>query len=47
MSCRIERLAPHHEREGFDCGETALNEFLRKQAGQQQRRAGKTYVAHR
>lgn len=46
MSIRIERLASHHGRESFDCGETALNEFLRKQAGQQQRRGfGKTYVA--
>lgn len=42
----IERLAAHHQREKFDCGDTALNEFLRKQAGQQQRRGfGKTYVA--
>lgn len=46
MSRRIERLAAQHERENFDCGETALNDFLRKQAGQQQRRGfGKTYVA--
>jgi GNAT superfamily N-acetyltransferase len=46
MSIRIERLAAHHERKNFDCGETPLNEFLRKQAGQQQRRGfGKTYVA--
>lgn len=35
-----------HRREGFDCGDAALNEFLLRQAGQQQRRGfGKTYVA--
>ncbi|MDD5035011.1 MAG: GNAT family N-acetyltransferase [Methylococcaceae bacterium] len=43
---RIELLAAHHSREGFDCGEPALNQFLRQQAGQQQRKGlGKTYVA--
>jgi GNAT superfamily N-acetyltransferase len=42
----IELLTSRHCREGFDCGEAALNEFLRRQAGQQQRRGfGKTYVA--
>ena len=46
MTLLIERLAAHHGRESFDCGEEALNTFLRKQAGQQQRRCfGKTYVA--
>lgn len=46
MGVRIERLAAHHARESFDCGESALDEFLCKQAGQQQRRGfGKTYVA--
>jgi len=46
MKLRIERLAAHHQREAFDCGNPALNEFLRKQASQQQRRSfGKTYVA--
>ena len=46
MKIRIERLAAHHQREQFDCGNPALNEFLHKQAGQQQRRGfGKTYVA--
>ena len=46
MSIRIERLNARHGRSHFDCGDTALNEFLRKQAGQQQRRGfGKTYVA--
>lgn len=46
MARRIERLASHHERTGFDCGEPALNQFLRQQAGQQQRKGlGQTYVA--
>ena len=46
MSVSIERLAAHHVRTDFDCGEDALNDFLRKQAGQLQRRGfGKTYVA--
>lgn len=43
---RIELLAAQHPRNGFDCGEPALNAFLQQQAGQQQRRGfGKTYVA--
>ena len=43
---RIELLAPQHQRNGFDCGEPALNAFSQQQAGQQQRRGfGKTYVA--
>lgn len=42
----IQLLAARHHREGFDCGDVALNEFLLRQAGQQQRRGfGKTYVA--
>lgn len=42
----IQLLGAQHRREGFDCGEAALNEFLLRQAGQQQRRGfGKTYVA--
>ncbi|MDQ5889151.1 MAG: hypothetical protein QG667_2445, partial [Pseudomonadota bacterium] len=42
---RIELLAVSHQRNGFDCGEPALNAFLQQQAGQQQRRGfGKTYV---
>jgi predicted N-acetyltransferase YhbS len=42
----IRLLDAQHRREGFDCGDTALNEFLLRQAGQQQRRGfGKTYVA--
>jgi len=46
VAARIELLEARHRREGFDCGNAALNEFLRRQAGQQQRRGfGKTYVA--
>lgn len=42
----IQLLGAQHSRDGFDCGEAALNEFLLRQAGQQQRRGfGKTYVA--
>lgn len=42
----IQLLDTRHRREGFDCGDVALNEFLLRQAGQQQRRGfGKTYVA--
>lgn len=42
----IRLLDAHHRRAGFDCGDAALNEFLLRQAGQQQRRGfGKTYVA--
>ena len=42
----IQLLDAKHRRDGFDCGDAALNEFLLKQAGQQQRRGfGKTYVA--
>ncbi|MDD5389325.1 MAG: GNAT family N-acetyltransferase [Gallionellaceae bacterium] len=43
---RIELLNARHCRDGFDCGEPALNDFLLRLAGQQQRRGfGKTYVA--
>lgn len=42
----IRLLDTQHRREGFDCGDAVLNEFLLRQAGQQQRRGfGKTYVA--
>lgn len=46
MTFRIELLDGRHRRDGFDCGHVALNDFLRRQASQQQRRSfGKTYVA--
>lgn len=42
----IQLLGAQHNRAEFDCGDAALNEFLLRQAGQQQRRGfGKTYVA--
>lgn len=42
----VQLLGAEHRREGFDCGDAALNDFLLRQAGQQQRRGfGKTYVA--
>jgi len=45
MAPRIELLEARHGREDFDCGNEALNDFLRRRAGQQQRRRfGKTYV---
>lgn len=45
MASRIELLGTQHCRDGFDCGNEALNDFLRRLAGQQQRRGfGKTYV---
>lgn len=46
MTWRIERLADHHQRAGFDCGQAVLNAFLQRQAGQLSRKGfGKTYVA--
>ena len=45
MALSIELLEARHEREDFDCGNDALNDFLSRRAGQQQRRGfGKTYV---
>ena len=45
MAPRIELLEARHGREDFDCGNDVLNDFLRRRAGQQQRRGfGKTYV---
>ena len=46
MKWRIEPLHPRHERDAFDCGEEALNQFLRRYARQQQtRNLNRTYVA--
>ena len=46
MPVPIELLAAHHQRQGFDCGEPGLNEFLQRQASQLGRKGfGKTYVA--
>lgn len=45
MAFRIELLDGHAGRGSFDCGVAALNEFLSRHAGQQQRKGfGKTYV---
>lgn len=46
MATRIALLDARHRLDAFDCGNDVLNDFLRRQAGQQQRRGfGKTYVA--
>ncbi len=46
MGLRMTGLAAHHDRLDFDCGEPALNEFLRKLARQQAGRDfSRTYVA--
>ena len=46
MPVAIERLAAHHQRQGFDCGEPLLKKFLERQTGQLGRKGfGKTYVA--
>jgi ribosomal protein S18 acetylase RimI-like enzyme len=42
----IELLDASHDREPFDCGDPALNEYLKKYARQNQERGiGRTYVA--
>ncbi len=42
----IHLLNSAHRRDGFDCGDSALNEFLLRQSGQLQKRGfGKTYLA--
>jgi ribosomal protein S18 acetylase RimI-like enzyme len=46
MAVRIELLGDHAGRDGFTCGVAALDEFLARRAGQQQRKGfGTTYVA--
>ena len=41
----VEPLAKHHDRQGFCCGSDALDNWLRKQAGQEQRRnISRTFV---
>lgn len=45
-SVRIERLDGTHNRNLFDCGEESLNTYLRKQAGQEERKfISSVYVA--
>jgi predicted GNAT family N-acyltransferase len=47
MAPAIEPLARKHDRENFDCGVSALNDYLRRQAAQDVRRSiGRVYVAH-
>lgn len=46
MPTPITLLAAQHARGGFDCGDSALNDFLQRQSGQLARKGyGKTYVA--
>ena len=46
MALRIDALAGHHDRQDFDCGEPALNDFLKKFARQHSGRDfSRTYVA--
>lgn len=46
MLARIELLAAAHRRDDFDCGEPALNDFLKRYARQQaERDFSRTYVA--
>lgn len=41
----IERLASHHDRQGFDCGKFELNRFLTQFASQYDERGyGRTFV---
>jgi ribosomal protein S18 acetylase RimI-like enzyme len=45
MNARIVPLAAAHRRDDFDCGDEALNDFLRRYARQQQERDfSRTYV---
>ncbi len=47
-SWTVQRLTPAHDRSDFDCGQTMLSNWLRKQAGQFDRRdLSRTYVAIR
>ncbi len=48
VSWAVQRFNPAHERTAFDCGQSILNEWLKKQAGQFDRRdLSRTYVATR
>jgi GNAT superfamily N-acetyltransferase len=45
-TCVVERLAKHHDRAQFDCGNARLNEWLMQRAGQFERRdLARVYVA--
>ena len=48
MNFTFEHLDRHHDRSAFDCGEPALNDFLRRHARQnQERNISRTFVATR
>lgn len=48
MSFTFEPLARHHDRNAFDCGVPALDDFLRRHARQnQERNVSRTFVATR
>ncbi len=48
MTFEIQLLSSAHDRSSFDCGESALNEFLRRHARQNQSKGiGRTFVAVR
>ncbi|MCF6264183.1 MAG: GNAT family N-acetyltransferase [Xanthomonadales bacterium] len=41
-----ESISKHHDRAGFDCGDTALNQFLQRHARQSHKKGGaKTFLA--
>lgn len=42
-----EPLATSHDRKAFDCGSTALDDFLKRYALQNQERDARTFVTHR
>ena len=42
----IEPLGPHHDRQSFECGEPALDDYLRRRASQDtRRRVGRVFIA--
>ena len=46
MKFQVEALGRHHDRDGFSCGVPALDEYLKRQAGQdQQRKVAACHVA--
>ena len=46
MHLKIEEISKHHDRKGFDCGVSELNQFLQLQARQKaEKNIAKTYVA--
>ena len=46
LDCREQPIGRHHDRKAFDCGDGALNEYLRRYARQNHESGGaKTFVA--